>query len=168
MVTKEYLQTMAKYQKWQNSNLFQLLNSIDEEELYKERGMFFGSIHKTLNHIFYTDQELFAFAQSGTPPPAFKPETILFKKFNRLYVARETFDLDFLEFTENVSPAWANETITFFSERADKEVIVSRSFYLIQMFNHGTHHRSQITSELHKLGVDYGITDLPFTPDLGQ
>ncbi|YAF94156.1 MAG: DinB family protein [Nodularia sp. CChRGM 3473] len=32
------------------------------------------------------------------------------------------------------------------------------------MFNHQTHHRSQITSELHKMGIDYGCTDLPYNP----
>lgn len=41
-----------------------------------------------------------------------------------------------------------------------------RQLFLMQLFNHQTHHRSQITSELYKMGLDYGITDVPLTPDL--
>ena len=41
-----------------------------------------------------------------------------------------------------------------------------RPLFLVQFFNHQTHHRSQITSELHKMGIDYGITDVPLTPDI--
>jgi len=33
------------------------------------------------------------------------------------------------------------------------------------MFNHQTHHWNQITTELHKIGIDYGVTDMPYNPD---
>jgi len=39
-----------------------------------------------------------------------------------------------------------------------------RQFPLMQMFNHGTHHRSQVTSALHTMGIDYGSNDLPYNP----
>jgi uncharacterized damage-inducible protein DinB len=32
------------------------------------------------------------------------------------------------------------------------------------MFNHETHHRSQVTSALTQMGIDYGNTDLPYNP----
>jgi DHA1 family bicyclomycin/chloramphenicol resistance-like MFS transporter len=33
------------------------------------------------------------------------------------------------------------------------------------MFNHATHHRSQATTALWAMGIDYGCTDIPFRPD---
>ncbi|WP_245259128.1 DinB family protein [Salinarimonas rosea] len=39
-----------------------------------------------------------------------------------------------------------------------------RALYLMQMFNHQTHHRAQVTAALHRVGVDYGSTDLWFRP----
>jgi uncharacterized damage-inducible protein DinB len=32
-------------------------------------------------------------------------------------------------------------------------------FALAHLFNHQTHHRSQVTTLLHQLGRDYGVTD---------
>jgi uncharacterized damage-inducible protein DinB len=32
------------------------------------------------------------------------------------------------------------------------------------MFNHQTHHRSQVTAMLRQMGIDYGNTDLPANP----
>jgi uncharacterized damage-inducible protein DinB len=36
----------------------------------------------------------------------------------------------------------------------------------MQMFNHQTHHRGQITTLLSQIGIDIGETDLPLTPVL--
>jgi uncharacterized damage-inducible protein DinB len=35
---------------------------------------------------------------------------------------------------------------------------------VVQMFNHQTHHRGQLTTLLSQLGLDPGVTDLPFIP----
>jgi uncharacterized damage-inducible protein DinB len=34
------------------------------------------------------------------------------------------------------------------------------------MFNHQTHHRGQLTTLLKQLGVDPGVTDIPWLPAL--
>ncbi|MEL7527745.1 MAG: DinB family protein, partial [Pseudomonadota bacterium] len=34
------------------------------------------------------------------------------------------------------------------------------------MFNHQTHHRGQLSTLLMQSGIDIGVTDLPFMPDL--
>ena len=101
----DYGRCMATYNSWQNGVLFDLCEQIGDVERRKDRGMFFGSIHNTLNHILYVDLR------------------ILTRK-------------------------------------------LPRQLFLVQLFNHQTHHRSQITSELHKMGLDYGNTDVPYTPDL--
>ena len=36
----------------------------------------------------------------------------------------------------------------------------------MQMFNHQTHHRGQVTTLLKQLGIDPGETDLPWLPEL--
>jgi uncharacterized damage-inducible protein DinB len=35
---------------------------------------------------------------------------------------------------------------------------------IMQMFNHQTHHRGQLTTLFSQLGLDPGVTDLPFIP----
>jgi len=34
------------------------------------------------------------------------------------------------------------------------------------MFNHGTHHRGQLTTLMKQVGIDPGVTDLPWLPAL--
>jgi uncharacterized damage-inducible protein DinB len=53
-------------------------------------------------------------------------------------------------------------------EKANPGFRFTRASQLVQLFNHQTHHRSQATSELHKLGIDYGSTDLPYNPYLAD
>ncbi|PZR72725.1 MAG: hypothetical protein DI537_47275 [Stutzerimonas stutzeri] len=37
---------------------------------------------------------------------------------------------------------------------------------LVRMFNHQTHHRGQLTTLLNQMGVDPGVTDIPWLPAL--
>jgi uncharacterized damage-inducible protein DinB len=39
-----------------------------------------------------------------------------------------------------------------------------RSLCVMQMFNHQTHHRGQVTTLLKQAGIDPGATDLPWAP----
>jgi uncharacterized damage-inducible protein DinB len=36
---------------------------------------------------------------------------------------------------------------------------------VVHLFNHQTHHRGQVHALLTSMGVDPGVTDLPFGPD---
>ncbi|MEL7526835.1 MAG: DinB family protein [Pseudomonadota bacterium] len=38
---------------------------------------------------------------------------------------------------------------------------------MVQLFNHQTHHRSQVTSALHSMGIEFGTTDIPWRPGAG-
>ena len=49
---------LARYNKWQNETLFEHCDAIGEEARRAERGMFFGSIHATLDHILMVDLAL--------------------------------------------------------------------------------------------------------------
>jgi uncharacterized damage-inducible protein DinB len=59
---------------------------------------------------------------------------------------------------------WLDETVRYHHPRLGRERVHPRQFPLMQLFNHGTHHRSQVTAALHAMGIDYGNTDLPYNP----
>ena len=162
MITSNFLETMALYNKWQNELLFELCDDLSHEQLNLDRGMFFKSIFKTLNHILYVDQTIHYIIQTKTLPQ-FDPKFILYSNYDELKSARLEFDQRLVEESQ-CTQAWLDETLEFWSERLNRYRKIPRSFYYIQLFNHQTHHRSQITSELHKMGLDYGNTDLPFNP----
>jgi hypothetical protein len=56
MIDPAYVQRMARYNRWQNANLYGVADALSDEERRRERGAFFGSIHKTLNHLLWGDQ----------------------------------------------------------------------------------------------------------------
>ncbi|MEM6448137.1 MAG: DinB family protein, partial [Cyanobacteria bacterium P01_D01_bin.123] len=51
MITSRFLETMALYNQWQNENLFEICDTLSDTQLRANRGIFFDSILKTLNHI---------------------------------------------------------------------------------------------------------------------
>ena len=45
-----------------------------------------------------------------------------------------------------------------------KSITMPYVFAVMQVFNHQTHHRGQVTTLLSQFGVDVGATDLPVMP----
>ena len=57
MIDRAYVQRMARYNRWQNENLYGVADSLSDDERRLERGAWFGSIHKTLSHILWGDRD---------------------------------------------------------------------------------------------------------------
>jgi len=155
---------LARYARWQNGALFALCAELGDEARRRDEGLFFRSIHATLNHILYTDGVLLDYALEKRPPQDFEPTTVVHEDFDALRAAREGFDTDLEARIAAAGGDWFAEEIRFVSERLGRERAFPRAFVLTQLFNHQTHHRSQVTSALHRLGIDYGATDLPANP----
>jgi uncharacterized damage-inducible protein DinB len=136
---------------------------LSEERLYLNRGMFFDSIFKTLNHIIHVDKNINSIIYTKTFTK-FDLNFIPYPEYDELKSARFEFDEKLIKESLECSQNWLDETFEIWSERLNRNRSIPRSFYYVQMFNHQTHHRSQITSELHKMGIDYGSTDLPYNP----
>ena len=68
MITLAYLEQMALYNRWQNEPLYALCASLSDEERKRARGMFFGSIHKTLDHVLYIDRVILQMVRAGERP----------------------------------------------------------------------------------------------------
>jgi hypothetical protein len=56
MIGVDYVQRMARYNRWQNENLYETASQLADEERRRERGAFFGSIHGTLSHLMWADR----------------------------------------------------------------------------------------------------------------
>ena len=55
MITVKYVRTMARYNAWQNTSIFDAADALSDDERRKDRGAFFGSIHETLSHLLWAD-----------------------------------------------------------------------------------------------------------------
>ena len=56
MIDPGYVQRLARYNRWQNENLYGVADSLSDAERRRERGAFFGSIHGTLSHLLWADR----------------------------------------------------------------------------------------------------------------
>jgi len=150
---------LSRYNQWQNEKLYGLLAGLPPEEITRDRGMFFGDILATLDHILMVETHLLGYIETGAMPQVFDANRRIETEFENLRAARIGMDARFRMTCEEAAPQWFDEIIVMPSGRR-----LPRSFWWAQLFNHGTHHRSQVTSELTRMGIDYGSTDMPYNP----
>jgi uncharacterized damage-inducible protein DinB len=155
---------LARYNKWQNSVLYECCDNLDIDSLNRDRGAYFRTLLRTLNHVLHVDQMLLEFIQSGIPPVSFDPNVIPHADYSVLRTARDALDEEILQLTDTSTPEWFDEVFSFYSVEKVRDRHRPRALIISQMFNHQTHHRSQATFMLHQIGVDYGSTDMPSNP----
>jgi len=164
MEPEVWAREMALYNKWQNETLFGLCGAMEEADYMADRGMFFGSIHNTLDHIYLVETRLMDYMETGAPDLPFLPSRQMCADFSSLQAARTAFDDKLLRLPETKPPGWLTGAVPLKTDGFGKDRSFTRQYLLMQLFNHGTHHRSQVTVEMHRMGLDYGSTDIPFNP----
>jgi uncharacterized damage-inducible protein DinB len=166
MIDRAYVQRMARYNRWQNENLYGVADALPETERQRERGAWFGSIHKTLNHLLWGD---FAWMNrlAGTPKPdgGIKESVGLFADWQNLKSERKRFDGAIVDWADSIEPSWLAADQTYFSGAIGREVTKPRWVLVTHMFNHQTHHRGQVHCLLTQAGGRPSDTDLPFLPE---
>ena len=154
---------MAEYNHWMNTKLYDTCAQLDDSKRREEVGAFFGSIHLTLNHILHGDRMFlsrFEGKEESFPPLG----TDLYPVFDDLRQARRETDQHLQDWAEAIDQDWLGETLTYKSVSDGKTRTIEHWVLVTHMFNHGTHHRGQITTLLSQIGLDVGDTDMPFMP----
>ena len=165
MISPVHAQTMAAYNRWMNERLYELCAGIPESERKRDRGAFFRSVHGTLNHLLYGDRawmSRFTGRDLGWRGPADE----LYADFAELRAARVRLDRLIEDWAARLDAQWLAAGFTYTS-RIDGGTRTLPAWLLVtHLFNHQTHHRGQLTTLLSQLGIDPGVTDLPWLPGL--
>jgi len=163
MIAPSYCQVMARYNRWMNERLYAQLSEVDDAERKRDRGAFFGSMHGTLNHLLWGDRMwLGRFVDEPCTVAAFG--TDMFADFDVLARERERTDRSVLDWAGNVSAEWLAGTLVYTSRVDGRTRELPRAVAVMHFFNHGTHHRGQLTTLMKQAGRDPGVTDLPWLP----
>jgi uncharacterized damage-inducible protein DinB len=165
MIDAAYVQRMARYNRWQNENLYGAADALSDAERQRTRGAFFGSIHATLNHLLWGDR-IWMSRLAGTPrPEGGIPQSVsLYADWNDLKRERAAFDTVIVDWADQLEDASLAGELTWFSGAIKAEVRKPKWLLVTHMFNHQTHHRGQVHCMLTQAGSKPGDTDLPFTP----
>ena len=156
---------MARYNRWQNENLFGVADLLTDAERRQERGAWFGSIHKTFSHILWADRSWMSrFTDLPRPPGGIAESVCLYPDWPNLKSERAAFDAAILAWAGRVDDSWLAADQTYYSGATKREWTRPHWVLVTHMFNHQTHHRGQVHSMLTQAGGRPGDTDLPFLP----
>jgi uncharacterized damage-inducible protein DinB len=163
MIDTEYCQTMAAYNRWMNSGVYDSAARLSDEERKADRKAFFRSIHSTLNHILWADR-VWLPRFNGKSYPVGDIGADLYDSFAELLEARRAMDDEIGIWAAHLDDTQLTGTLTWYSKVARREMSRPRWLCVTQMFNHQAHHRGQVTTLLKQAGIDPGVTDLPWAP----
>ena len=160
----------ARYNRWMNDKIFALCATLDDAERKRDRGAFFGSIHRTLNHIllgdrtwmlrFTGDRERYESRDaSGAPIRITSLGQELYASFDELREQRARTDADILAWTSTLEERWVTTELAY-KTSTGWEMKHPAWWALTHFFNHQTHHRGQITTLMMQAGIDPGVTDM--------
>lgn len=158
---KDQLAQMARYHAWATQQLLMSIAPIPEALYRKPCGLFFQSIHGTLNHLLLTDSEIwyprFTGSGSASLPLDAELESDRTDLASRLIAATAGWPGYIASLDETALAGDLSYTMTTGQPR-----VLPMSAALLHVFNHATHHRGQITAAISMLGFAYQPFDLPF------
>jgi uncharacterized damage-inducible protein DinB len=161
MIDTAYVQRMARYNRWQNRNLYGVADALTDDERRGERGAFFGSIHKTLSHLLWGDRIWMSRFADFPPPEGGIPQSVsLYPDWAELQQARSAVDDAIVAWADRLEPDWLERDLVWFSKAANRELSQPRWVLVSHFFNHQTHHRGQVHCMLTQSGGKPGDTDL--------
>ncbi len=143
--------TLARYNVWATERLFEHVDVLSDEEYRRDVGLFFKSVHGTLNHLLVGEHHVwfprFAEGVSNRIALDAQLETDRGRLHQRLLEGAARWPMLIESWPEERYAATLDYTTT-------RGVAQSLPFAptLAHVFNHGTHHRGQITAAITALG----------------
>jgi uncharacterized damage-inducible protein DinB len=157
----QHFATLARYNVWATRRLLEAIEPLSDEDYRRDVGLFFKSIHGTLNHLLVGEHMLWyrRFAEGISPKLALNEEIEPVRE--RLAQALRGGAANWLPLIES----WPIEKFDgLLSYTTMRGIPANLPFAptLAHVFNHGTHHRGQITAALTGLGQKCPELDLVY------
>ena len=151
MDAQAHFQMLARYNAWATRKLFEHVDALPEADYRRECGLYFKSVHGTLNHLLVAEH------------------TVWFDRFAHGVSNKATLDAEvetdrarLRERLQNATTRWAplitswgkqrfESTLDYTTTRGVPQSLPFAST-LAHVFNHGTHHRGQITAAITAMG----------------
>lgn len=152
---------LARYNAWATARLLGAVAALPDADYRRDTGLFFKSIHGTLNHLLVGEHLLWyvRFSEGVSPRMALdaeaEPDRTLLEQRLREGTAR----------WEPLIASWPAErwegTLDYVTTQGEAASLPFAAT-LAHVFNHGTHHRGQITAALTALGQPCPVLDFVY------
>ncbi len=156
---KAHFDTFARFNAWANQRLYGAAASLGDTDYRADRGVFFRSMHGTLNHLLVTDR-IWMQRITGTGDAPDRLDAILYDDFAALRVARTSEDQRIIAHVEGLREADLGGVIRYRRVSTPEVFEQPLAPALAHLFNHQTHHRGQAHAILTGLGREAPELDL--------
>jgi uncharacterized damage-inducible protein DinB/GNAT superfamily N-acetyltransferase len=158
---REQLQCLARYNLWATRRLLAAVDALPEADYRRDAGLFFKSVHGTLNHLLVAEHLLWfrRFAEDASPALALDAEVEPDRARLREHLLKGA--LSWLPLLE-VWPVERLQGALSYQRMNGQAVTLPFAATLMHVFNHGTHHRGQISAALTALGRPAPELDMVF------
>jgi len=156
---KSEFESLAGYNGWANRRVYTAAEALPDDLYRKEHGAFFGSIHRTLNHMLIGDW-IWMNRFTGSGPAPRELDAVPFDDFEELKSARISEDARIADYIGSLSEAALGGTFTYRTIVNPSDMEQPLADALLHFFNHQTHHRGQVHCLLTQLAGDAPSFDL--------
>jgi uncharacterized damage-inducible protein DinB len=150
---------LSRYAAWANDRLFEALADLPAHELTKPHPIVFGSILRTLNHVYAMDLVWRAHLQ-GTQHGFTSRNPDDCPPFADLRAAQKDMDHWYIQCSAAMDESRCAEILRF-SFLGGGAGSMSRGEMVLHVVNHTTYHRGHIGSMLYQIPAEPPTTDLP-------
>lgn len=150
---------LARYNSWATQRLNLILNQVSDEDFYRDSGLFFQSIFSSLNHLLLGEHVLWFSRFSRGHSPQIALNSIIEQDRYALTQTLLEKSLHWQDYLQNLDPAWLGG-LFHYQTSAGQNIAVPFAGTLLHVFNHGTHHRGQMSAALTAMGCDCPELDL--------
>lgn len=137
----ESFKQLADYNHWANRRIYAAALAMPEEQYRLAVGVFFKSLHGTLNHLLVTDR-IWLKRLTGEGEHPDRLDAILFEDRRALAQARMAEDARLKRVIDGYSAADLTTTVSY-QTTSGKPYHQPLQEILLHLFNHQTHHRGQ-------------------------
>lgn len=153
------LPMLARYKAWANELLYAAVARLPAQELIAPRPIVFGSMLRTLNHVYAMDRVWQAHLEGRSHGLATRnPDDA--PPLDALRNAQREIDAWYVSYADSLGEAAHDETVrfTFIGGGAGR---MTRHEILLHVVNHGTYHRGHVADMMYQMSVPPPTTDLP-------
>jgi len=148
---RAHLQTLARYHLWATRRLLLAVDALPDSDYRRDAGLHFRSVHGTLNHLLVAERQLWLprFAEGRSPQVDLAAE--IEPDRAALRARLEEAALIWLPMIEGW-PETRLHGLLGYQRLGGEAVSLPFAATLAHVFNHGTHHRGQLTAALTAMG----------------
>ena len=156
---RSHYSMFAHYNEWANRRLYRCAAAISDADYRAERGAFFGSLHRTLNHLLLADR-IWMKRFTGEGESYTRLDLIIHDDLPTLREAREKEDARIIAWVDPLDERSLAGTFSYRTIVDPTEITQPLAPALAHFFNHQTHHRGQAHALLTAIGGRDAATSL--------